>query len=122
MLITGLLRKQARWILAGSDFPNPYCYPGLGVHDELSLLVASGLSTLEALQSATLNPARYYDKVDFMGSVEKGKFADLVILRKNPLEDIANIREVEMVISNGVVYSRADLNKFLEEAAAISRQ
>lgn len=122
MRIIGLLRKQARWILAGSDFPNPYCYPGFGLHDELSLLVEGGLSPLEALQSATLNPARYYNKVDSIGSIEKGKLADIVILRKNPLEDITNIRTVEMVICNGVVYARAELNKFLEDAVAISSQ
>ena len=88
-------------ILAGTDFAAPYVYPGLGLHEELALLVKAGLTPLAALQAATINPARYLGLADTFGSVEAGKVADLVILRKNPLADIENTRSIEAVLLGG---------------------
>jgi hypothetical protein len=67
-------------ILAGMDHPFPFCFPGFSVHDELALLVEAGLTPMEALQTATRNPARYLDRPADLGTVEKGKLADLVLL------------------------------------------
>src|SRR6185295_9519859 len=55
----GLMRRAGVEFLAGTDVLNPYCFPGFSLHDELALLVEAGLSPMEALQTATLNPARY---------------------------------------------------------------
>ena len=72
--------------LAGTDANgwNPV-YPGFGLHEELALLVESGLTPMEALQCATRNPALYFGRLDSMGTVEKGKLADLVLLDADPL-------------------------------------
>jgi imidazolonepropionase-like amidohydrolase len=83
-------------LLAGSDL-----WPGLPLHHELELLVDGGLSPLDALRSATLNPARYLSRTDDLGSVEPGKLADVVLLAANPLVDIRNTRTVTGVMIAG---------------------
>ena len=100
-------------VLAGSDTPNPYVYPGSGLHDELEELVRAGLSPLDALRAATLNPARYFDALDSLGTVEAGKLADLVLLEANPLDEIGNTRRIEAVIANGRLFDRARLDDVL---------
>src|SRR5262249_38867644 len=81
----GKMHRAGVEILAGVDHPFPFCFPGFSVHEELALLVEAGLTPMEALQSATRNPARYLDRLDDLGTVEKGKVADLVLLVANPL-------------------------------------
>jgi cytosine/adenosine deaminase-related metal-dependent hydrolase len=66
--------------------------PGAGLHDELALLVESGFSPMEALQTATRNPAVYFGKLAEWGTVEVGNAADLVLLDADPLKDIRNTR------------------------------
>lgn len=85
---------------------------GSGLHDELELLVASGLTPLEAIQAATLNPATYFGMLTQFGRVERGKSADLVLLDANPLEDIRNTRKVHAVFVRGKYYSRETLDGF----------
>ncbi len=88
-----LLNKRGVMILAGSDFAGmPYVYPGISLHQELKLLTKAGLSNQEALKAATLNPVKFMKKENLYGSVSVGKFADLIILDKNP---ITNIEEFE---------------------------
>ena len=88
--------------LAGTDMgPNTPIVPGAGLHDELDLLVQAGLTPMEALQSATRNPARYFGNLADMGTLETGKFADLVLLDANPLEDIRNTRKIRLVVLRG---------------------
>ena len=69
---------------------------------------------MEALQSATRNPARYFNKLDEFGTIEAKKSADLVLLNANPLEDIRNTQNIEAVILRGRYYSRKDLNEMLK--------
>lgn len=102
-------------ILAGSDTPNPYVYPGAGLHDELAELVEAGLTPLDALRAATAVPARYLDGEADLGSVAVGKLADLVVLSENPLEDISRTRSIQLVVANGRVYTRTDLDRLLAE-------
>jgi hypothetical protein len=88
--------------LAGTDMgPNTPVAPGAGLHDELELLVQAGLTPMEALQSATRNPARYFGKLADMGTIETGKLADLVLLDANPLDDIRNTRKIRLVVLKG---------------------
>ena len=89
-------------IYAGPDCA-PACTFGLGLHQEMELFVDSGVSTLKALQSATLHSAEVMRMDDEIGSVETNMLADLVIVRGNPLEDIRNTRAISHVISRGRV-------------------
>ena len=77
--------------------------PGLSMHQELELIVESGVSPLVALQAATINPASLMRMTDRLGTVEPGKVGDLVILDENPLENIRNTRKIWRVISRGRV-------------------
>ena len=100
--LIGLLNKKGVMILAGSDFAGmPYVYPGISLHQELKLLTKAGLSNKEALKAATLNPAKFMKKENLYGSVSVGKFADLIILDKNPLANIGNLQTVGLVITKG---------------------
>jgi imidazolonepropionase-like amidohydrolase len=105
-------------ILAGSDTPNPWVVPGFGLHDELELLVKAGLTPLQALQAATLNPARFLGRADELGTVAIGRLADLLVLDANPLEDITATRRIRAVVADGRLYRRAELDRLLEELAA----
>jgi len=102
--------------LAGTDTPNPYCFPGFSLHDELARLVEAGLTPMEALQSATLNPARYFNRLKDLGTVQPGKLADLVLLDANPLTDIHNTTNILAVFANGRFYDRAALDRLLRDA------
>jgi len=109
------LHKQGVMILAGTDTGNPFVVPGFSLHDELELYVKAGLTPLEALRTATLNPAIFLHKEKELGSVTNGKLADLVILQKNPLINIKNMRSIDAVIVNGHLIDKNRINKFLEQ-------
>jgi len=102
--------------LAGTDTPpGVYIFPGFSLHEELQRFVAAGFTPVEALQTATLNPAKFLGMEDRLGTIEKGKFADLVLLDANPLDEIRNTQKIAGVIANGRYFSRADLDKLLAE-------
>jgi imidazolonepropionase-like amidohydrolase len=73
--------------------------------------VAAGFTPLQALQTATLNPAQFYNKLDEYGTVQPGRVADLLLLKANPLTDIANTRSITAVIADGRYLSQGDLNR-----------
>jgi imidazolonepropionase-like amidohydrolase len=120
-LVTDMHRAGVRF-LAGTDATNPYCFPGFSLHDELERLVEAGFSPLEALQSATRNPAEFLGKLDSLGTVEKGKIADLVLLEANPLDNIGNTRKIEAVVSAGRYLPKAALQKMLAEVEAAANK
>jgi imidazolonepropionase-like amidohydrolase len=100
--------------LAGTDTPpGVYIFPGFSLHEELQRFVAAGFTPMEALQTATLNPAKFLGMDDRLGTIEKGKLADLVLLDANPLDDIRNTQKIDAVIVNGHYLSRTDLDKML---------
>lgn len=101
--LTGLLFRAGVPLLAGTDAPEPYCPPGLSLHQELELLVESGLTPTAALQAATINNARALKQGDHLGSVEPGKLADLVILDADPTADIRNTRKIAHVVRGGIL-------------------
>jgi tetratricopeptide (TPR) repeat protein len=72
--------------------------PGYSLHSELELMVEAGHSPLEAMRSATLAPARYFESTDSMGVIAPGAVADLVLLDRNPLEEITNTRGIHAVV------------------------
>ncbi len=89
---------------------------GLGAHWELWMLAQGGMSPLEALDSATLAGARYLGMDKDLGSLETGKLADLVVLDKNPLENIRNSDSVRLVMLNGRLYDAATLDQIAPDA------
>lgn len=96
--------------LAGTDSPAGVdLIPGISLHLELQRFIAAGFTPLEALQTATLNPALFFNKRGDYGTVEQGRVADLVLLTANPLEDIANTRRIAAVITDGRYLSTEDL-------------
>ncbi len=110
--------------LAGTDTSSGvYVFPGFSLHEELQRFVAAGFTPMEALQTATLNPAKFLGMEDRVGTIEKGKLADLVLLDANPLDDIRNTQKIAAVVVNGRYFSRADLDKMLAgvEAAASAK-
>jgi predicted amidohydrolase YtcJ len=104
---------------------NNHTMPGWSIHEELAELVKAGLSPAEALRMATINAARWRGESATEGSVERGKVADLLILRSNPLEAIRHTREIDAVFKSGKRYSRSDLDAMLrqvEEKVVASRR
>jgi len=108
--------------MSGTDVLNPYCFPGFSLHDELELFVQAGLSPMEALQTATLNPARFLGKEKDLGTVEKGKIADLVLLEASPLENIGNSRKIDAVVVKGRLFPKAELQKMLADVETLARR
>ena len=111
----GLLQKQLDLvramqragvkIMAGTDLPPDRSR----LDEELSLLVGAGLTPMEALQSATRNPAAFLGKLDSFGTIERGKIADLVLLDANPLEDISNVQKINAVVFGGKLIPKSSL-------------
>jgi imidazolonepropionase-like amidohydrolase len=120
--IVELLHEKGVPFLAGTDTPpGVYVFPGFSLHEELQRFVAAKFTPLEALQTATLNPARFFGIEDRSGAVETGKLADLVLLDANPLDDIANTQKIAAVIVNGRYFSARELGKMLEAVEAAAR-
>jgi imidazolonepropionase-like amidohydrolase len=98
--------------LAGTDTPAGVdVIPGISLHLELQRFVAAGFTPLEALQTATLNPADFFNRRSDYGTVQIGRIADLVLLRANPLDNIANTRTIDGVVTDGRYLSSADLEQ-----------
>jgi hypothetical protein len=114
--IVGAMHRAGVKFMAGTDFSNPYLYPGFSLHDELALFVEAGFTPMEALQTATRNPAEFLGLSDSLGTVEKGKFADLVLLEADPLENISNTQRINAVFVNGRYLSKETLRKMLADA------
>jgi imidazolonepropionase-like amidohydrolase len=114
------LHKAGVPILAGTDVVKPYFIPGESLHEELGLLVKAGLSEMEALKTATLNPARFLNLAD-QGTIEPGARADLVLLDANPLLNIQNTTKIRAVVAGGRLFERPELDGMLAdiESAAI---
>jgi len=121
MALVRRMHEAGVLLLAGTDSANAFVVPGFSLHDELTLLVEAGLRPLEALQAATLGPARYLGRERELGTIEAGKLADLVLLDANPLDDIRNTARILAVVANGRYLSRADLDGLLGRVEAAAR-
>ena len=105
LAIVGALHRAGIPIVAGTD----QTVPGFSVYREIELYVQAGFTPMEAIQAATTVPARVMKLDKELGTVEAGKRADLIVLNGNPLENIHNIRTVEYVITNGMMYKTDEL-------------
>jgi len=105
--IVAALHKAGIRIVAGTD----QAVPGYSLHREIEIYNQAGFTPMEAIQAATIVPARAMGLDKELGTVEAGKRADLIVIDGNPLEDIHATRNVEFVITNGVMYNSAELWK-----------
>jgi len=107
--------------LAGTDTPAGVdVIPGISLHLELERFVAAGFTPLEALQTATLNPALFYNKRADFGSVEKGRLADLLLLEANPLDNITNTRKIAGVIADGHYLGKPEIEQLRTTLKALA--
>jgi imidazolonepropionase-like amidohydrolase len=112
------LHDAGAGILLGSDAPQIFNVPGFSMHEELAEFVESGLSPFEALETGTVNVARFYEVQDERGTVGEGMIADLILVRGNPLEDVANVRNPAGVMLRGRWIPGSEIEQRLEEIAA----
>jgi hypothetical protein len=121
--ITGRAHAAGVHVVLGTDAGDTYVFFGSGVHDELGELVKAGLSPADALAAATVRSAEFLGLEAEYGTVEAGRRADLVLLRRNPLEAIEHTREIEAVFFGGRYLRRADLDAMLSDVeAAVAAQ
>lgn len=115
-----MLQAAGVTIMAGTDagFLNSFNYPGIGLHDEPSLFVEKGLTPAQALRSATRAGPAWFGKLDRHRAIDRYKAADLVLLDRNPLEDIAATRPIHAVVLRGAVHDRAALDAMLADSRA----
>jgi hypothetical protein len=113
--MVGLMFRAGVPLMAGTDAMNPFCFPGFSLHDELALLVESGLTPLAAVQASTLNPSVFLGRSD-IGTIAPGKRADLVLLDADPLADIHNTTRIRAVWLRGQYFDRGALDQILEDA------
>jgi hypothetical protein len=115
MRLVGDMNRAGVGILAGTDCTAAYVIPGFSLHDELALYVDAGLTPMQALQTATRNPADYLGELANEGTIQKGKRANLILLNLDPLANIRNTTSINAVIQNGRIFSRQDLDKMLSD-------
>lgn len=96
-------------LAAGTDAPYPGVFQGEAIHHELELLVAAGLTPLQAIRLATFNAARMMHAEEEWGSLQAGRAANVVIVAGNPAERISDTRKIDAVIFNGKILDRASL-------------
>ncbi len=117
LTITREYHRDGVSILAGTDAGSaPFVIPGFDLHNELAALVDAGFTPMEALQSVTLDAARFLGRADDFGTVANGKAADLVLLDANPLDDIHNTQKIRAVVVQGKYLDRAALDALLAHA------
>jgi imidazolonepropionase-like amidohydrolase len=107
MQVVDALHKNGIPVVVGTDMG----FPGYSVFREMELYVASGMTPIDAIRSATIVPATVMKRAASLGSIETGKNADLILVDRNPLDNIRNIRKVNTVIKDGNLYDPAALHK-----------
>ncbi|UII79416.1 amidohydrolase family protein [Flagellimonas sp. CMM7] len=119
-LQVGMAHKRGVPIMTGTDVTDSYAFPGFALHTEIEEFTACGLTNLEALRAATIIPATYSNVEKDYGSVDQGKMADLVILKKNPLDNISHTASISSVLLNGVHYDKETLETYKEDTASLA--
>ena len=118
-LVAQMKASGVRFV-AGTDTGIRDSYPGFSLHDELEWLCRAGLSEMEALQTATRNPAIVMDRANSLGTVEVGKNADLVILDGSPLDNISNTKRIHAVVIGGKLLPRESLSALMAEVESLA--
>ena len=107
------MHERGITFMAGTDTPIGFLVPGLSLHQEIHQLNEAGLSALEALKTATINPSKYFNLQDSLGRIKNNYIADLIILDKNPLDDIRNTKSIKAVIKDGKYLDRKYLDSIV---------
>jgi imidazolonepropionase-like amidohydrolase len=115
------LHDAGAGLLLGSDAPQVFNVPGFSLHHELESIVASGLTPFEALRTGTEAPAIFFDAANEFGTIRAGLAADLVLVARNPLDDVAALGRPEGVMVRGRWLDRAELDRGLAAIAARHR-
>jgi imidazolonepropionase-like amidohydrolase len=110
------LHKAGVNIVCGTDAGIGVTVPGFSIHDELELYRQAGLSNFEVLQTATVNPIRVHDFMSDLGTVEPDKFANLLLVDRNPLEDLETLKTPSSVFVAGKRFEAKTLGVFTEKA------
>lgn len=118
----GAMHRAGVNFLAGTDATQIHVVPGFSLHDELALLVQAGFTPMEALQSATIAPARFMEREKDLGTIEPGKFADMVLLEANPLDDINHTKKIAAVVLDGRHFSKGALKELLASASRSAKK
>lgn len=113
LMLTNAAYRAGVPVMLGTDAGDSFVFPGASVHDELGELVKAGLTPAEALRAATLSGAKFLGRTADFGTVQAGRFADLVLLDANPLANVANNRRIRAVVRGGRVFERAALDSML---------
>ena len=111
------LHARGSRFLAGCDG----IVPGFCLHDELEWMTEARLSPLQAIQTATINPARFLGREKTQGTIETGKRADLLMLEADPLADIRNTRRIAAVLVRGRLLTRPDIDRMLAARKRVIR-
>lgn len=120
-LVTAMIHARVP-LLAGTDGMDGYVLPGAGLHEELALFVQSGMTPMAALQSATRDAAKFMGKLDSLGTIERGKIADLVLLDADPLQSINNTRRIHAIIIGGKLISNIQRQQMLTNLERVASQ
>jgi hypothetical protein len=118
----GELHKGGVEFMAGTDTaPGIYVMPGFSLHDELANFVEAGFTPMDALATATSNPAKFLGKTD-VGAIAAGMVADVVVLDANPLDEIRNTEKIRAVVADGRYYDRGRLDSMLSDVAKAAKK
>jgi len=113
--VTLALHRAGVPLVAGTDAMGvPLLVPGASLHRELAILIASGLTPYEAIRTATVNPAAFLGKEDEFGTIAEGRRADLLLVDRNPLQDVAALQRPAGVMVRGRWLTRDDLQRRLD--------
>ncbi len=104
--LTKMMYDNGVEILSGTDIPNLGLVPGESLHHELELLVQAGISPLDVVKIATRNGADAIGILNKVGTIERGKEADMIVLAANPVNDIINTKKIEAIINDGKFVDR----------------
>ena len=121
--LASAMREAGVRLLLGTDAPNPFVIPGYAFHDEIAAFSAAGYSNMEIIRMATRDAASFLDRADSLGAIAAGMRADLILLRADPVFDLAALREPAGVMVAGHWRARAELDRLLEQRSlAISTE
>lgn len=120
--LVGAMHRSGVPFMIGTDLSIPYIFAGFSVHEEMALFVQAGFTPMEALQAATRNPALYLGESKSLGTIERGKTSNLILLDANPLTNIRNTQLIVGVVLSGRYLPKEALQKMLADAERAARK